>query len=77
MNTRLLKTHAPLSTECLGILRRAMTRFDMSARAYDRIIRISRTIADLDGSAAITPAHISEAISYRSLDRSSWGSAYL
>ena len=75
MNSRLLKIHAPLSDECLEILRQAMEKFDMSARAYDRILKVARTIADLDDSAEIRPAHIREAISYRNLDRSSWGAS--
>lgn len=75
MNSRLLKTHATLSAECLDILRQAMTRFDMSARAYDRILKVARTIADLDASAEIHPHHMHEAVSYRNLDRSSWGAA--
>jgi len=50
-----------------------MTRFDMSARAYDRILKVARTIADLAGEPRILPAHIREAISYRNLDRSTWG----
>lgn len=54
-------------------LRDAMTRFDMSARAYDRILKVARTIADLDGSEEVTAEHTSEAVSYRKLDRSGWG----
>lgn len=73
MNSRLLRIHAPLSAECLEILRQAMTRFDMSARAYDRILKVARTIADLDASTSILPHHMHEAVSYRNLDRSSWG----
>ena len=73
MPTRLLNTYARLSAECNAILKTAMQRFDMSARAYDRILKVSRTIADLDNSPEILPAHLHEAISYRNLDRSSWG----
>lgn len=73
MNSRLLKTYAALTDECLDILRQSMERFDMSARAYDRILKVARTIADLDGSPSILPSHIREAVGYRSLDRSSWG----
>lgn len=73
MNSRLLKTYAALTDECLDILRQSMERFDMSARAYDRILKVARTIADLDSSPSILPSHIREAVGYRSLDRSSWG----
>ncbi len=73
MNSRLLKTYAALTDECLEILRQSMERFDMSARAYDRILKVARTIADLDESPSILPSHIREAVGYRSLDRSSWG----
>lgn len=73
MNSRLIAKYAPLSPECMAIVENVMTKFDMSARAYDRIIKVARTIADLDGSPDILPQHISEAISYRNLDRSSWG----
>ena len=55
------------------LLRNAMMKFDMSARAYDRILRVARTIADLDMSETVGAEHVSEAISYRNLDRSSWG----
>ncbi len=74
MSSRMMQKYAPLDTECMEIVREAMTRFDMSARAYDRIVKISRTIADLDGSEKIEPYHVREAINYRNLDRSSWGS---
>ena len=55
------------------VLERAMVRLDLSARAYDRIVKVARTIADLEGTADIGAAHLAEAINYRSLDRGSWG----
>ena len=73
MNSRLLKEHAQLSPDVLDILRDTMTRLDMSARAYDRILKVARTIADLDDSPSILPHHMHEAVSYRNLDRASWG----
>lgn len=73
MNQRLISRHCRLSDSAMTLLKRAMTRYDMSARAYDRILKVARTIADLDGSPDIEPAHIGEAISYRNLDRSTWG----
>lgn len=73
MNSSMLRTFAPLSRECSELLERAMTRLNLSARAYDRVIKVARTIADLEGCANIEPQHISEAIGYRSLDRDTWG----
>jgi magnesium chelatase family protein len=57
----------------MKVLENAMVRFDMSARAYDRILKVARTIADLDGAPQIEAFHMHEAVSYRNLDRSSWG----
>lgn len=74
MNSRLIKKWCVLDDDTMRILEQAMTRFDMSARAYDRILKVARTIADIDGSAKITPVHMHEAVSYRNLDRASWGS---
>lgn len=75
MNSRLISRCCVLEPEVAGILRQAMVKFDMSARAYDRILKLARTIADLDASESIGASHMREAISYRNLDRASWGSA--
>lgn len=73
MNSRLMQKYCVLSDVSQQLLKKAMMRNDMSARAYDRILKVARTIADLDGSADIMPSHVAEAAGYRSLDRSSWG----
>lgn len=73
MTPALLKKFCPLDAQCLSLLKMAMQKFGLSARAYDRIIKLSRTIADLDRSDRILPRHIAEAIQYRSLDRENWG----
>lgn len=73
MNSRLLHEYARPDQAGLMLLKNAMSRFNLSARAYDRILKVSRTIADLAGSEKIEPAHLAEAIQYRNLDRESWG----
>lgn len=73
MDARLLRLHAQPDGSGTEILRRAMTRYDLSARAYDRILKVARTIADLDGSDTVSRQHVAEAIGYRQLDRSTWG----
>jgi magnesium chelatase family protein len=73
MTTRELRKFCQLDNSCEELLKMAMTRLGFSARAYDRIIKVSRTIADLDNMEVIKPQHISEAIQYRSLDRELWG----
>ncbi len=73
MNSRMLRLYAPLNPTARAMLERAMERMKLSARAYDRIIKVARTIADLGGKEQIEAAHISEAINYRGLDREGWG----
>lgn len=73
MTSSMLSRFCPLSAEARRLLDMAMERLQLSARAYDRIIKVARTIADLEGEKDISPKHISEAISYRTLDRDNWG----
>jgi magnesium chelatase family protein len=73
MNSGQLKKYCTISPEGEAILKMAMEKFQLSARAFDRIIKVSRSIADLDNSNAIQLNHISEALQFRSLDKSSWG----
>ena len=73
MNTRLIRKHCVLSAECQQMIKNAMEKIGLSARAYDRILKVSRTIADLAGEPDIKPEHLAEAIQYRSLDRDNWG----
>ncbi|HEX8922668.1 MAG TPA: hypothetical protein VF766_14430, partial [Pyrinomonadaceae bacterium] len=72
MTPRHLRRFCPLDAESERMLESAMTRLGLSARAYDRILKVSRTIADLDASEEIRPAHVAEAVGYRSLDRTYW-----
>jgi magnesium chelatase family protein len=73
MSNRSLREICQLDEVCRQLLKAAMDRLNLSARAYDRILRVSRTIADLSASDRILPEHIAEAIQYRSLDREGWG----
>lgn len=72
MNTRMVRKVCKLDDSGSEILKKAITSLGLSARAYDRILKVSRTIADLDHSENIKPNHIAEAIQYRSLDREGW-----
>ncbi len=72
MNSALLQKYAVLDAPSMERLRMAMNRLQLSARAYDRILKVSRTIADLEGSENILNHHIAEAIGYRNLDREGW-----
>ena len=86
MNTRLLRKYAWPDSKGLAKLKEIMERYNMSARAFDRVLRVARTIADLEYSAALSLSeaiaapvlshHIAEAIGYRNLDRSDYGTAY-
>jgi len=76
MTPKLLTKYASPDKEGLDLLRIAMDRFNLSARAYDRILKVSRTIADLDNSENILPKHLAEAINYRNLDRESWANSF-
>lgn len=73
MTSAMLRKYCAIDSEGLAHLKEAMTQLNMSARAYDRILKVARTIANLDGNEKITPEHLAEAISYRNLDRSNWG----
>jgi magnesium chelatase family protein len=70
----MLRDICALDAVCNDLLRTAMERLNLSARAYDRILKVARTIADLAGSEDIRTEHLAEAIQFRSLDRESWGS---
>jgi magnesium chelatase family protein len=72
MSTRQIRTYCELSTDCERLLERAMLQQGLSARAHDRILKVARTVADLDNSALIESKHIAEAIQYRTLDRTYW-----
>jgi magnesium chelatase family protein len=72
MTSKMLKTYCKISEEGQQLLKTAMERLGLSARAYDLILKVSRTIADMDASNNIKTEHLAEAIQYRSLDREGW-----
>jgi magnesium chelatase family protein len=72
MTPRMIRAHCKIDKSSERMLESAMQRIGLSARAYDRILKVSRTIADLEGNEKITSAHVSEAVGYRSLDRTYW-----
>ena len=72
MTSRNIRSFCELSPDCERLLERAMSQQRLTARAHDRILKVASTVADLEGSEAIEPKHIAEAIQYRSLDRVFW-----
>jgi magnesium chelatase family protein len=72
MSSRLIRKHCVISADGEKLLENAITRLGLSARAHDRILKVARTIADLEPSANVEPKHLGEAIQYRTLDRSYW-----
>jgi magnesium chelatase family protein len=72
MPTQAIRKFCELSVDCERLLERAMAQQGLSARAHDRILKVARTVADLDGVAPLEPKHIAEAIQYRTLDRTYW-----
>jgi len=73
MGSKDIKAFVPLDTDSESLLRMALTELNLSARAYDRILKVARTIADLAGAEKVDSTHLSEAIQYRTLDRQVWG----
>jgi len=73
MNHRQIKEFCALCTEGKKLLKMAIDELGFSARAYDKVLKVARTIADLEYKESICPSHIAEAIQYRSLDRNWWG----
>lgn len=72
MSTREIRQHCQLNDAGMNLLRSSIQEMGLSARAHDKILRVARTIADLDGSAEILSEHVSEAVNYRMLDRQFW-----
>ena len=72
MNSAMVKKFCKLDAQCENVLESAFQKLKLTARAHDRILKVARTIADLDGSENIEMCHLVEAINYRSLDRKYW-----
>jgi magnesium chelatase family protein len=73
MTSKLIRKYVVLDEGSNELIKNAMDRLGLSARAYDRILKVARTVADLEGSENVQTDHLSEAIHYRSLDRENWG----
>jgi len=73
MSSRQVREHCRLDAAGQGLLKNALTRLGLSARAHDRILKVARTIADLESASSVGVAHLAEAVQYRSLDRAGWG----
>ncbi len=73
MSSKQLRTYCKLDDASNAMLKTAMEKLNLSARAYDRIIKVARTVADLEASSEIRIEHLAEAINYRSLDKGTWG----
>ena len=72
MDSREIRKYCQLDNKSANLLKTAMNKLGLSARAYDRILKVARTIADLDNTISINDSHIAEAIQYRTLDRDNW-----
>jgi magnesium chelatase family protein len=72
MGPRLIRKYCVLNSECEQIMENAVTKLGFSARGYDRILKVARTVADLEGAEDLEPKHLSEAVQYRTLDRNLW-----
>jgi magnesium chelatase family protein len=72
MGSRQIRQYCVLDNECQNLLKASMNELGLSARAHDKVLRVARTIADLDNSPTLQAPHVSEAINYRMLDRSFW-----
>lgn len=72
MAPKMIRAHCGITAEGEKLLENAVSKLGLSARAHDRILKVSRTIADLDAAPDILPKHLSEAIQYRTLDRTYW-----